>query len=99
MLRTGTSCGAHGIRSELSGATLAQMQEVAARLLPGRPRLSDLRWSSGFRIIMRLGRALWKRRRTELRSPAAQLLFFVIDCVVQFPDALNLRPDLRMQGP
>lgn len=45
---------AHGIQSERAGASLAQLQEVADRLVPGRPKLADLRWSSIFRISMRL---------------------------------------------
>lgn len=45
---------AHGIQSDRPGVTLAQLQEVSDRLVPTRPRLSDLRWSSIFRISMRL---------------------------------------------
>jgi 2-polyprenyl-6-methoxyphenol hydroxylase-like FAD-dependent oxidoreductase len=45
---------AHGIQSERPGASLPQLQEVADRLVPGQPKLSDLRWSSIFRISMRL---------------------------------------------
>jgi 2-polyprenyl-6-methoxyphenol hydroxylase-like FAD-dependent oxidoreductase len=44
----------HGIMSERPGPSLAQMQEVVDRLLPRKPRLSELRWSSLFRISMRL---------------------------------------------
>jgi 2-polyprenyl-6-methoxyphenol hydroxylase-like FAD-dependent oxidoreductase len=44
----------HGIASELPGPTLAELQTVADRLLPGAPRLADLRWSSLFGISMRL---------------------------------------------
>jgi 2-polyprenyl-6-methoxyphenol hydroxylase-like FAD-dependent oxidoreductase len=44
----------HGISSERPGSSLDQLQEVADRLLPGKPRLSSLRWSSLFRISMRL---------------------------------------------
>ncbi len=44
----------HGIASERPGPTLDELQAVADRLLPGRPRLSALRWSSLFRISMRL---------------------------------------------
>lgn len=36
------------------GEQAAQLQEVADRLVPGKPRLTDLRWSSVFRIGMRL---------------------------------------------
>lgn len=45
---------AHGIQADRPGATLAQLQEVSDRLVLGRPRLSDMRWSSMFRISMRL---------------------------------------------
>ncbi|UFN51002.1 FAD-dependent monooxygenase [Roseomonas sp. OT10] len=44
----------HGIQAELPGPDLADLQAVADRLLPERPVLSDLRWSSLFRISMRL---------------------------------------------
>jgi 2-polyprenyl-6-methoxyphenol hydroxylase-like FAD-dependent oxidoreductase len=44
----------HGIASEQPGPTLAELQTVADRLLPGAPRLADLRWSSMFGISMRL---------------------------------------------
>ncbi len=44
----------HGIQSELRGPDLAEIQAVADRLLPKKPRLSDMRWSSMFRISMRL---------------------------------------------
>lgn len=44
----------HGIQSEMSGPGLAELQKVADALLPDRPRLTDLRWSSLFRISMRL---------------------------------------------
>src|SRR5262249_32516482 len=44
----------HGISSERPGPSLAQLQTVADRLLPGAPRLADLRWSSLFGISMRL---------------------------------------------
>lgn len=44
----------HGIQAELPGPSLADLQAVADDLLPGPPWLSDLRWSSLFRISMRL---------------------------------------------
>lgn len=44
----------HGIQTERAGPPLSLLQEIADRLAPGRPRLSDLRWSSIFRISMRL---------------------------------------------
>lgn len=45
---------AHGIQSDRPGATLAQLQAVSDRLVPEKPTLSDMRWSSIFRISMRL---------------------------------------------
>src|SRR5262249_18467241 len=44
----------HGIQSERSGPSLDQLQAVADQLVPGKPRLSNPRWSSLFRISMRL---------------------------------------------
>src|SRR5262245_60317239 len=44
----------HGIQAERAGVTLKHLQEVADRLLPERAVLSDMRWSSIFRISMRL---------------------------------------------
>jgi 2-polyprenyl-6-methoxyphenol hydroxylase-like FAD-dependent oxidoreductase len=44
----------HGIASERPGPSLEQLQVVADRLLPGAPRLKNLRWSSLFGISMRL---------------------------------------------
>lgn len=44
----------HGIQADRPGATLADLQEVADRLLPEPSKLSDMRWSSIFRISMRL---------------------------------------------
>jgi 2-polyprenyl-6-methoxyphenol hydroxylase-like FAD-dependent oxidoreductase len=44
----------HGIQAELPGPALGDLQSSADDLLPEAPRLSDLRWSSIFRISMRL---------------------------------------------
>jgi 2-polyprenyl-6-methoxyphenol hydroxylase-like FAD-dependent oxidoreductase len=44
----------HGIQSESRGPSLEELQAAADTLVPGRPPLSDLRWSSIFRISMRL---------------------------------------------
>lgn len=44
----------HGIQADRPGATLTDLQEVADRLLPNKVVLDDLRWSSLFRISMRL---------------------------------------------
>ncbi len=44
----------HGIQSELPAPGIEPLQAVADKLLPEKARLSDLRWSSLFRISMRL---------------------------------------------
>ncbi len=44
----------HGVQAELKGPSLGDLQAVADDLLPDKPLLSDLRWSSIFRISMRL---------------------------------------------
>ncbi|WP_341987500.1 FAD-dependent monooxygenase [Azorhizobium sp. AG788] len=44
----------HGIQEDRAGAGLADLQAVADRLLPEPAPLSDMRWSSIFRISMRL---------------------------------------------
>ena len=44
----------HGIQAESPGPLLGDLQAVADDLLPDRPRMSDMRWSSIFRISMRL---------------------------------------------
>ncbi|MFG1378386.1 FAD-dependent monooxygenase [Xanthobacter autotrophicus] len=45
---------AHGIQSERPGPSLADLQAVADRIAPGQIIAGDLRWSSQFRISMRL---------------------------------------------
>ncbi|WP_407529027.1 FAD-dependent monooxygenase [Methylobacterium oryzisoli] len=52
----------HGIQAELRGPSLADLQAVADDLLPDRPRLADLRWSSVYRISMRLASAYGQGR-------------------------------------
>ena len=44
----------HGVQSDRPGASLSDLQEVADRVLPEHASLSDMRWSSIFRISMRL---------------------------------------------
>ncbi|MFH5924980.1 FAD-dependent monooxygenase [Roseomonas xinghualingensis] len=44
----------HGIQAEMPGPSIEDLQAVANDLLPDRPRLSGMRWSSMFRISMRL---------------------------------------------
>ncbi|WP_263355630.1 FAD-dependent monooxygenase [Acidicapsa ligni] len=50
----GNSESAHGLQAERETPSLEQLQTVADRLLPTKTSLSDLRWSSLFRISMRL---------------------------------------------
>lgn len=45
---------AHGIQTDQPGPTLADLQSVSDRVMSHPPVLSDLRWSSLFRISMRL---------------------------------------------
>jgi 2-polyprenyl-6-methoxyphenol hydroxylase-like FAD-dependent oxidoreductase len=44
----------HGIMADRPGPPLEELQPVADTLLPGKPRLVELRWSSRFRISMRI---------------------------------------------
>jgi 2-polyprenyl-6-methoxyphenol hydroxylase-like FAD-dependent oxidoreductase len=44
----------HGIQSERTAPTLTQLQAVLDRISPDRATLADMRWSSLFRISMRL---------------------------------------------
>lgn len=46
----------HGIQSEARGPDLADITAIADDLLPGKATITDLRWSSLFRISMRLAR-------------------------------------------
>ncbi|MEH3144169.1 MAG: FAD-dependent monooxygenase [Methylobacterium frigidaeris] len=62
----------HGIQAELAGPSLADLQAVADDLLPDRPRLSDLRWSSIYRISMRLASA-YRRGRCFIAGDAAHI--------------------------
>ncbi|MCA0250320.1 MAG: FAD-dependent monooxygenase [Proteobacteria bacterium] len=62
----------HGIQSETRGPALEDIQAVADSLVPGRPQLSDLRWSSMFRISMRLA-AQYRRGRVFLAGDAAHI--------------------------
>jgi 2-polyprenyl-6-methoxyphenol hydroxylase-like FAD-dependent oxidoreductase len=68
-----TSAGSgHGIQSELPGPQLQDIQDVADALLPVRPRLSDLRWSSLFRISMRLAEH-YRQGRVFIAGDAAHI--------------------------
>ena len=62
----------HGIQSEVRGPDLAEIQAVARDLVPGNPRLSDLRWSSMFRISMRLA-ARYRQGRVFIAGDAAHI--------------------------
>lgn len=69
---TQSSGSDHGIQSEAHGPALDDIQAVADSLIPDKPRLSDLRWSSMFRISMRLA-AHYRRGRVFLAGDAAHI--------------------------
>ena len=62
----------HGIQSERSTPTLQHLQAVADALVPGPPVLSDMRWSSIFRISMRLA-AHYRQGRCFIAGDAAHI--------------------------
>ena len=62
----------HGIQAELPGPSLADLQAVADDLVPSRQRLSDLRWSSIYRISMRLA-SRYHDRRLFIAGDAAHI--------------------------
>jgi FAD binding domain len=62
----------HGIQAEARGPDLGAVQAVADNLVPGRPRLSDLRWSSVFRISMRLAER-YRQGRVFIAGDAAHI--------------------------
>jgi 2-polyprenyl-6-methoxyphenol hydroxylase-like FAD-dependent oxidoreductase len=62
----------HGLQSELPGPDLTQLQAIADDLIPQRPRLSDMRWSSIFRISMRLAKA-YRAGRVFIAGDAAHI--------------------------
>jgi 2-polyprenyl-6-methoxyphenol hydroxylase-like FAD-dependent oxidoreductase len=64
---------AHGIQAELPGPELGHLQAVADELLSAElPRLSDLRWSSIFRISMRLAKS-YRAGRAFIAGDAAHI--------------------------
>jgi 2-polyprenyl-6-methoxyphenol hydroxylase-like FAD-dependent oxidoreductase len=64
---------AHGIQDELPGPELHHLQAVANGLLSAKPpRLSDLRWSSIFRISMRLAKS-YRVGRAFIAGDAAHI--------------------------
>ncbi len=69
----------HGIQSDCPAPRLEHLQAVADDLLPDRPRLADMSWSSLFRISTRLAErtgtddcSLLGMPRTSIRRPAAR---------------------------
>lgn len=62
----------HGIQADFPGPSLADLQAVGDDLLPGKPQLSDLRWSSIFRISMRLA-ARYRDGRIFIAGDAAHI--------------------------
>lgn len=62
----------HGIQAELTGPSLADLQAVADELLPDHAPLSDLRWSSVYRISMRLA-AAFRQGRCFIAGDAAHI--------------------------
>jgi 2-polyprenyl-6-methoxyphenol hydroxylase-like FAD-dependent oxidoreductase len=67
-----TSDSDHGIQSERPGPTIEQLQAVADRLFPEKPKLEDLRWSSIFRISMRLA-SKYREGRVFIAGDAAHI--------------------------
>ena len=62
----------HGLQSELPGPDLTHLQAIADDLIPQQPHLSDLRWSSIFRISMRLAKA-YRAGRVFIAGDAAHI--------------------------
>jgi 2-polyprenyl-6-methoxyphenol hydroxylase-like FAD-dependent oxidoreductase len=62
----------HGLQTEGVAPTLEELQAVADRLFPTKVTLSDLRWSSNFRISMRLA-ARYREGRAFLAGDAAHI--------------------------
>jgi 2-polyprenyl-6-methoxyphenol hydroxylase-like FAD-dependent oxidoreductase len=63
---------AHGFQSEAPAPGIEPLQTVADRLLPEKAVLSDLRWSSIFRISMRLA-AHYRRGNVFIAGDAAHI--------------------------
>ncbi len=62
----------HGIQSEARGPGLSDIQAIADDLVPERPHLSDMRWSSLFRISMRLA-GRYRQGRAFIAGDAAHI--------------------------
>jgi 2-polyprenyl-6-methoxyphenol hydroxylase-like FAD-dependent oxidoreductase len=63
---------AHGIQAELKGPSLADLQAIADDMLAGKAKLSDLRWSSIFRISVRLASS-YRSGRVFIAGDAAHI--------------------------
>ncbi|KQV68109.1 FAD-dependent monooxygenase [Rhizobium sp. Root1220] len=62
----------HGIQSETRGPQLRHIQAVADSILPDKPQIGDLRWSSTFRISMRLADR-YRQGRVFIAGDAAHI--------------------------
>ena len=62
----------HGLQADLGSPTLRDLQLVGDDLLPGKPVLSDMRWSSIFRISMRLAER-YRAGRVFIAGDAAHI--------------------------
>jgi 2-polyprenyl-6-methoxyphenol hydroxylase-like FAD-dependent oxidoreductase len=70
--KAGGSEAAHGLQTERVGPAIEELQAVADRLLPMKAPMSDLRWSSLFRIGMRLA-ARYREGRAFIAGDAAHI--------------------------
>jgi 2-polyprenyl-6-methoxyphenol hydroxylase-like FAD-dependent oxidoreductase len=62
----------HGVQTDRPAPTLEQLQAVADRILPTKAAMSDLQWSSNFRIGMRLA-AHYRKGRGFLAGDSAHI--------------------------
>lgn len=62
----------HGIQAETKGPSLSDLQAVANDMIAEKPKLSDLRWSSIFRISMRLA-SRYRESRLFIAGDAAHI--------------------------
>jgi 2-polyprenyl-6-methoxyphenol hydroxylase-like FAD-dependent oxidoreductase len=62
----------HGLQTDRAAPTLEELQAVADRLFPAKVTMSDLHWSSNFRISMRLA-ARYREGRGFLAGDAAHI--------------------------
>jgi 2-polyprenyl-6-methoxyphenol hydroxylase-like FAD-dependent oxidoreductase len=69
---TGGTEPAHGLQTEQPGPSIEELQIVADRLLPSKLTMSDMRWSSLFRISMRLA-ARYRDGRVFIAGDAAHI--------------------------